>query len=204
MNKLSEYEYDIALSFAGENRDFVEIVADILTSLKLKVFYDNYEKHKLLGKDLYSYLADIYHNRAKYAVVFVSEYYKQKLWTIHELRFINEREFEQKGQYLLPIKLDDTIIEEIPSTTGYITGDNPLDVALTIAKKVDPNLDFKLMLKELTDLLPNYKIEIVGKMVSFICPSESFEAEYPLSLMMELYNCNLIEPLFVFASIVPN
>lgn len=204
MKKQPKYEYDIALSFAGENRDFVEIVADILTSLKLKVFYDNYEKHKLLGKNLYSYLADIYHNKAKYAVVFVSEYYKQKLWTSHELTYITTREFEQKGEYLLPIKLDNTYIEEIPSTIGYLEGDTPLNVALTIAKKVDPTLDVKLMLDELYDLLPSYNIKIEGNLVLFNCPSESFEVAYPLSLMMELYNCNLIEPLFVGASIVPN
>jgi len=37
------------------------------------VFYDNYEKEVLLGKNLYSYLADIYQNRAHFAVVFISK-----------------------------------------------------------------------------------------------------------------------------------
>lgn len=50
------YEYDVALSFAGEDRKFVEDCAEILRSLKINVFYDNYEKEILLGKNLYSYL----------------------------------------------------------------------------------------------------------------------------------------------------
>lgn len=38
------YEYDVALSFAGEDRKFVEDCAEILRSLNINVFYDNYEK----------------------------------------------------------------------------------------------------------------------------------------------------------------
>ena len=65
------FEYDVALSFAGEDREFVEECAEILRSLNVNVFYDNYEKETLLGKNLYSYLADVYQNRARFAVVFV-------------------------------------------------------------------------------------------------------------------------------------
>ena len=54
------FEYDVVLSFAGEDREFVEACAEILRSLNVNVFYDNYEKEILLGKNLYSYLADIY------------------------------------------------------------------------------------------------------------------------------------------------
>ena len=60
------------------------------------------------------------------------------------------------------------------------------------------------MINELKYLLPNYNIEIMDDMVNFDCPSESFEASYPLGFMMELYRHNLIEPLFVGAAIVPN
>jgi hypothetical protein len=69
-NMKKEFEYDVALSFAGEDRGFVKECAEILRSLNVNVFYDNYEKEVLLGKDLYSYLADIYQNRAHFAVVF--------------------------------------------------------------------------------------------------------------------------------------
>lgn len=53
--KKMSYEYDVALSFAGEDRKFVEDCAEILRSLNINVFYDNYEKEVLLGKNLYSY-----------------------------------------------------------------------------------------------------------------------------------------------------
>lgn len=198
------FEYDVALSFAGEDRVFVEECAEILRSLNINVFYDNYEKSVLLGKNLYSYLADIYQNRARFAVVFISKYYKEKRWTKHELEYITARKFLQDDEYLLPIKMDETNLDEIPLTTGYLNGDTPLTVAIIIAKKVNPEVDIELMLSKLRYYLPDYVITIEGSNVIFDCQQENFWAQYPLGFMMELFRQNLIEQAFIFPSIVPN
>lgn len=76
-----KYYYDVVLSFAGEDREYVEECADILTALGIKVFYDSYEQDVLWGKDLYTFLADIYSNKARYAIVFISQHYVKKCWT---------------------------------------------------------------------------------------------------------------------------
>ena len=199
-----EFEYDFALSFAGENREFVESCAEILRSLNVNVFYDNYEKEVLLGKNLYSYLADIYQNRARFAVVFISKAYKEKRWTKHELEYIVARKFQQDEEYLLPVKLDDTELNEIPPTTGYLQGNTPLNVAITIAKKLNSHLDIELMLSELKYYLPNYKIAVDGGTVVFDCSDEDFYCTYPLGFMMELYRQDLIERAFILPAIVPN
>lgn len=198
------YEYDVALSFAGEDRKFVEDCAKILRSLNINVFYDNYEKEVLLGKNLYSYLADVYQSRARFAVVFVSEAYKKKRWTNHELEYITARKFTQDEEYLLPVKLDETELNEIPLTTGYLQGNSPVEVAITIAKKINSKLDVDLMLSELKYYLPNYEIDIIDSEVSFRCEQEDFYAEYPIGFMMELYRQDLIERAFVLPAIVPN
>jgi hypothetical protein len=46
------YEYDIALSFAGENRDLVRHVANQLTALDVPVFYDENFEINFLGHAL--------------------------------------------------------------------------------------------------------------------------------------------------------
>ena len=43
----SKNDYDIAISFAGENRAIAEEIAEKLTSSGIKVFYDSYEKATL-------------------------------------------------------------------------------------------------------------------------------------------------------------
>jgi hypothetical protein len=81
---VQDFQYDVSLSFAGEDRDYVRQVADELTSQGIRVFYDEYEKAELWGKDLYTHLDDVYQNAAQYCVMFVSQHYANKLWTNHE------------------------------------------------------------------------------------------------------------------------
>ncbi|QFY76126.1 hypothetical protein CEQ83_26560 (plasmid) [Priestia megaterium] len=118
---MKAWEYDVVLSFAGEDRKYVYEIADTLKSSGIKVFYDKYEVVSLWGKDLYSHLDDIYRNKSMYCVMFLSKNYKKKVWTNHERESAQARAFEEKAEYILPIRLDETEIPGIKSTTGYIS-----------------------------------------------------------------------------------
>lgn len=48
-------QFDVALSFSGEDRKYVEKVAYFLKKMGYSVFYDKYEKVSLWGKDLYEH-----------------------------------------------------------------------------------------------------------------------------------------------------
>lgn len=199
-----DYYYDVALSFAGEDRAYVEECANILGALGIRVFYDSYEQSELWGKDLFAYLADIYSNKAKYVMVFVSKHYVEKRWTKHEFKFINERMFKSDTEYLLPVLLDDTSLLGIPLTQGYLCNKTPYEVAVTFAKKFNKNIDVELMIQELEKELPGYKISIAGDKVRFISDEEEVDNQYPLSFLMELYKHNLLFELFVAPAIIPN
>jgi len=97
-------DYDIALSFAGEDRDYVDDVANILRSKGVSVFYDKFEEANLWGKNLYDYLSDIYANKAYYTIMFISESYCNKLWTNHERVAMQSRAFQENQEYILPAK----------------------------------------------------------------------------------------------------
>jgi hypothetical protein len=118
--KSREFEYDIALSFASEQRDYAEKVAQILKNEGIKVFYDKFEESQLWGKDLYEYLDEIYSKKSKYCVIFISADYASKLWTTHERKSAQTRAFEEKSEYILPVRFDDTEIPGIRKTVGYI------------------------------------------------------------------------------------
>lgn len=113
-------EFDIALSFAGENRNYVDDVAEKLKADGVSVFYDVFYEVDLWGKDLYQYFNDLYKNRAIYSVIFISKYYHDKLWAKHELKSAQSRAFSENYEYLLPVRFDDTKIPGINDTTGYI------------------------------------------------------------------------------------
>lgn len=117
---VNKFEYDVALSFAGEDRLYVEGVAKYLKEKGIKVFYDDYEKTGLWGKDLYVYLDEVYQKKARYCVMFLSCHYAEKLWTNHERKSAQARAFIEKGEYILPARFDNTEIPGISPTIGYI------------------------------------------------------------------------------------
>ena len=132
------YEYDVCLSFAGENRGYVRLVADVLRKKGIRVFFDEYEEVGLWGKDLYVHLDDVYKNAAHYCVLFVSKHYSDKLWTNHERRSAQERAFKENTEYILPARFDDTAIPGLRDTVGYIDlqGRDPVEFAELIRAKV--------------------------------------------------------------------
>jgi hypothetical protein len=62
----ADVRYDVCLSFAGENRGVVHSVAKRLATEGIRVFYDEYEKANLWGKDLYAHLDEVYSSAARY------------------------------------------------------------------------------------------------------------------------------------------
>lgn len=117
---MTTYKYDIAISFAGEDRTIASDIANRLEMEQVQVFYDNFEKANLWGKDLYEYLADVYANHAQFCIMILSDSYSKKLWTNHERRSAQARAFKERAEYILPIRLDDTAIPGINETIGYI------------------------------------------------------------------------------------
>jgi len=132
------FEYDVCLSFAGENRSYVTRVATYLRAKGARVFYDLYEQTQLWGKDLYAHLDDIYRNKARFCVMFISEAYGRKLWTNHERQSAQARAFRSNQEYILPARFDDTAIPGIRDTVGYIDLKNytPTAFAKLILAKV--------------------------------------------------------------------
>jgi hypothetical protein len=114
------FEFDVALSFAGENRRVVKKLATMLQGAGAEVFYDEYKQAALWGKDLYQHLQDIYQNRARYCVVFVSKDYIKKRWAKHELKNAQARAFASHREYILPLRMDNTILPGLPATVGYL------------------------------------------------------------------------------------
>ncbi len=117
---MMEYKYDVTLSFAGEDREYVDKVAGILNDNGIKVFYDKFEEVDLWGKDLGVHFDFVYRKSAKYCVPFLSKHYIEKVWTRHEIRTAIARAIESNDEYILPARFDDTEVEGIRPTLGFI------------------------------------------------------------------------------------
>lgn len=136
----SKPDFHVALSFAGEDRGYVERVADELRRMGVSVFYDKHEAVTLWGRDLYAHLQDVYCRRARYAVVFISRHYKKKLWPNHERASAQARALRERREYILPARFDGTKIPGILGTTGYLDleGVEPRELAEMVRQKLGP------------------------------------------------------------------
>ena len=117
---MKEYDHDVALSFAGEDRQHAEKLAALLKRDRYKVFYDEYERAQLWGENLYDKFSEIYKNKSRYCVMFVSKHYAQKVWTNHERQSAQARALKENVAYILPVRIDDTEIPGILPTIGYL------------------------------------------------------------------------------------
>ena len=115
-----EKAYEVVLSFAGEDREYVEAVAKYLKNSNIKVFYDKYEEVTLWGKELSEHLDKVYRGSARYCVMFISKNYADKVWTSHERQSALAKAIEEKEEYILPARFDDTQIPGIRPTIGYV------------------------------------------------------------------------------------
>jgi hypothetical protein len=135
----TRYSYDVALSFAGEDRPFADDLAQRLKQSGIRVFYDDFERHQLWGTNLFEKLHEIYSSKARYCIMIVSKSYVEKQWTVHERRSAQERVLDERGgDYLLPVRIDDTVVPGLPKTIGYLSSELG-------AEGVARNFELKLM-----------------------------------------------------------
>ena len=131
-------QYQVALSFAGEQRAYVEEVARHLAARGVAVFYDDFEKVRLWGQDLSEALHKAFEQQADFVVMFISRAYVEKPWPRHERRSTLSRMIREKGEYILPVRFDDTLVDGLPDDVGYVRADErtPAELAAMIAEKL--------------------------------------------------------------------
>lgn len=134
-----EFEYDVVISFAGEDRAIAERFAELLKAEGFSVFYDFWNKADLWGRNLYQHLAEIYSKKGRYCVMFLSAAYAAKAWTKHEMKAAQERAFRENEEYILPVRRDDTSIPGIGETIGYLDlrRDSIEEVAKVAVEKIN-------------------------------------------------------------------
>ena len=132
------WQWDVALSFAGAQRPYVEQVASELKARGVRCFYDADEQIDLWGKYLAEELPTVYVEQAAAAVVFVSAEYAARDWTRLERRAALNRAVRERREYVLPARFDDTPLPGLLSDMVAVDlrGRPPQQFAAMIADKL--------------------------------------------------------------------
>jgi len=138
------YTYEVALSFAGEDRKFAEDVAAGLCKQGIKVFYDNFFTSELWGEDLSVKLRKVYHDSSQFCIMIISKHYVEKMWTSFERQQAIERMLKRSGKaYVLPVRLDG-YRGDVPGLSGligylYMNSNEPERVVKIFLDKIGKN-----------------------------------------------------------------
>jgi MFS family permease len=117
----SRYRFEVALSYASEDREYVDRVADALRGAGVPLFYDQYVQAHLWGRDLARHLREIYGRESRFVVLFISRSYAAKAWTTRELRFAQAQAIRRRGEdCLLPARIDDTRVPGLSPMIAYV------------------------------------------------------------------------------------
>jgi hypothetical protein len=114
--------FDIALSFSGKHREYVEAVAKVLAVSVGggRVFYDRFFEAELARPDLDIYLQSIYRDESALMAVFLGASYIESDWCGLEWRALRDILKSRKGGQVMFLRFDEVEVPGSLSIDGYI------------------------------------------------------------------------------------
>jgi hypothetical protein len=134
----TEPEYQVALSFAGAQRDYVRQVSSELAKHAVTPFFDEEHEIHLWGKNLVEEFQRIFMTDSHVVVMFVSKQYAENEWPRHERRSALARALSERREYVLPVRFDDTVLPGLDPSVLYLPLANrpPAQLAREILEKL--------------------------------------------------------------------
>ncbi|OOG73091.1 TIR domain-containing protein [Algoriphagus sp. A40] len=105
------YEFEVAISFAGENRELARKFTEKLEIFDVSVFFDELYESNLLGKALTKQFTRIFNDESKFVLCLLDAHHHDKIWPTFERETFRVRVQEEA---IIPAYLDETKFLGIP------------------------------------------------------------------------------------------
>lgn len=142
---VANHQFDVALSFPGEARAYVEQVAQHLERLMGpdRYFYDRNYTAQLARPSLDTFLQSIYRERSRLVVVFSGADYQLKDWCGIEFRAVREIINSREDDRIMFVRMDDGEVDGIFGHDGFVDAQNhnPAEIANFILERVSLLMD---------------------------------------------------------------
>lgn len=118
--------FRIAFSFAGEKREFVEKVAELLGAQfgKDQILYDKYHEAEFARFNLGIYLPKLYGQQSDLIVPVICPDYDEKLWTGWEWVHVYGLLTKADGHRVMPSRFEHAVADGLSPAAGFIELDN--------------------------------------------------------------------------------
>lgn len=145
------YKYDIAISYATEQIDYVKEIVQLLDQYGVRTFVDYKEPERLWGEYIPEELRRVYSEESRVILIFLSKEYATKSYTRFESRIVCERSLA--GDTFLIIKMDEVTLPWLNSTIGLVDNKmfSPGEIVRMLAKK----FSFSITIENLFQIIKN-------------------------------------------------
>ncbi|MEE1830908.1 toll/interleukin-1 receptor domain-containing protein [Streptomyces sp. SP17KL33] len=119
--------YDLAVSFAGKQRAYVEQVVEACKEARLRVLYDRDQAIELWGRNLITSFRQAYNgSQARYVAPFISKEYLASPYPMDEFRAMLVPAIENPEDYILPVTIGDVVIppELLSPAVGFLRSED--------------------------------------------------------------------------------
>ncbi|TAG50202.1 MAG: TIR domain-containing protein [Betaproteobacteria bacterium] len=137
-----DYEFDFAISFAGENRELARSIATQLEELDCSVFFDEFFETNYLGKAWHKSFMQIFGAQSRFVVCLLDTHYVEKIWPTFERESFAPRVSEES---VFPVFLDETPVLGIPKDIAGIHFKNYRALGDTLQNRITDDIVFKLL-----------------------------------------------------------
>ncbi len=110
-NDVVNYEWEVALSFAGEHRALAEHIANQLDHLDVPVFFDRNHEAEFLGLGWSTLFRGIFAEKSRFILCLLDKHHLEKIWPTFEREHFAPR---VAAGAVIPVYLDDTKFVGIP------------------------------------------------------------------------------------------
>ncbi|MDO0975169.1 TIR domain-containing protein [Mycolicibacterium frederiksbergense] len=117
-NLKQQKPYDVALSFAGEDREFADFLRNHLEEHDLSVFYDKSEERKIMANDVEAVLGPKYSDDSRFVVAILGEKYGMKKWTLFESEKYRHRIEKHEVIPIVSTKVPDNAFDPLAKKGG--------------------------------------------------------------------------------------
>src|SRR6266511_4086097 len=115
-----EPNFDFAVSYAGNDRSIAERLASLLAEAGAVVFIDTPYRAHLVGRRLDKEFEWVFGPGTRYFVPIISRAYADRPWPQHEWSVAIRESERRSEEFILPLRLDDSLLVGLPSTVGYV------------------------------------------------------------------------------------
>lgn len=172
---MSEYVYDVGISYASEDEEYVGRVIRLLKEIyNINVFFAPLEQRKMIGEDLLVYLNRVYKDECQYVAVFVSDNYLLKDYPRQEASIIKLRQLTENYRFIIPIVFGDARLDWLSKDIDYMKGDKcaESEVAYYISEKIKTNIcNSKKKKEKPTEKEPVFSMNIYGSGANIVTAS---------------------------------